>query len=87
MTARDSEIPRDKRQGQSGGLFFTSLQMVHWRNFQGQADISLAPRVFLLGPNASGKSNILDALRFLRDTADKGLQAAINSRGGMGGNS
>lgn len=84
MTARDSEIRRDKRQGQSGGLFFTSLQMVHWRNFQGQVDISLTPRVFLLGPNASGKSNILDALRFLRDTADKGLQAAISSRGGMG---
>ena len=84
MTARDSEILRDKRQGQSGGLFFTSLQMVHWRNFQGQVDISLTPRVFLLGPNASGKSNILDALRFLRDTADKGLQAAISSRGGMG---
>jgi len=84
MTARDSAIPHDKRQSQSGGLFFTSLQMVHWRNFQGQVDISLAPRVFLLGPNASGKSNILDALRFLRDTADKGLQAAINSRGGMG---
>ena len=26
----------------------------------------LAPRVFLLGPNASGKSDVLDALRFLR---------------------
>ena len=47
--------------------------MVHWRNFQGQVDMPLTPRVFLLGPNASGKPNVLDALRFLRDTADQGL--------------
>ena len=47
--------------------------MVHWRNFQGQVDMPLAPQVFLLGPNASGKSNVLDALRFLRDTAGPGL--------------
>ena len=58
--------------------------MVHWRNFQGQVDMPLTPRVFLLGPNASGKSNVLDALRFLRDTADQGLQAAINSRESTG---
>ena len=58
--------------------------MVHWRNCHGQVDMPLAPRMFLLGPNASGKSNVLDALRFLRDTADQGLQAAIGSRGGMG---
>ncbi|MYG46120.1 MAG: AAA family ATPase [Synechococcus sp. SB0675_bin_6] len=58
--------------------------MVHWRNFHGQVDMPLAPRMFLLSPNASGKSNVLDALRFLRDTADQGLQAAISSRGGMG---
>ncbi len=84
MAASDPEVSRGKRQGQSGGLFFTSLQMTHWRNFQGQVEMTLAPRVFLLGPNASGKSNVLDALRFLRDTADQGLQAAISSRGGMG---
>ncbi len=46
--------------------------MTHWRNFQGQVETTLAPRVFLLGPNASGKSNVLDALRFLRDTDGPG---------------
>ena len=84
MATRHPEASCAKPQGHSGGLFFTSLQMVHWRNFQGQVDMPLAPRVFLLGPNASGKSNVLDALRFLRDTAAQGLQTAINSRGGMG---
>ena len=84
MATRDPEAPCAKPQGQSGPLFFTSLEMVHWRNFQGQVNMDLTQRVFLLGPNASGKSNMLDALRFLRDTADQGLQAAIQNRGGMG---
>ena len=56
---------------------------MNWRNFEGEVNIDLAPRVFLVGPNASGKSNVLDALRFLRDTADQGLQTAISNRGGM----
>lgn len=85
MATRDPEAPStNKPQGQSGPLFFTSLEMVHWRNFQGQVNMDLSQRVFLLGPNASGKSNVLDALRFLRDTADQGLQTAIQNRGGMG---
>ena len=84
MATRNPEAPSAKPQGQSGPLFFTSLEMVHWRNFQGQVNMDLTQRVFLLGPNASGKSNVLDALRFLRDTADQGLQAAIQNRGGMG---
>jgi hypothetical protein len=41
--------------------------------------------VFLVGPNASGKSNLLDAFRFLRDVADPkgGFQAAVAKRGGV----
>ena len=39
-------------------LFFTSLQMRGWRNFKGPVDMHLRRRVFLIGPNASGKSNI-----------------------------
>ena len=65
-------------------IFFTSLRMRHWRNFKGPVDMKLHRRAFLIGPNASGKSNILDALRFLRDTAMDGLEKAVNSRGGMG---
>ena len=45
-------------------------------------EFSLA-RAFFIGPNASGKSNILDALRFLRDVAGEGLQGAVAVRGGM----
>lgn len=41
---------------------------------------------YVLGPNASGKSNFLDVFRFLRDLAKSdggGLQKAISRRGGM----
>jgi predicted ATPase len=40
----------------------------------------------VIGPNASGKSNLLDAVRFLRDLAGTrgGLQDAVSARGGLG---
>lgn len=63
---------------------FTRLKLENWRNFL-SVDVPLAQRVFLVGPNASGKSNLLDALRFLRDVADRagGLRRAIEERRGM----
>ena len=56
----------------------------NWRNFR-SVDVELGERVFLVGPNASGKSNFLDALRFLRDVAKAGggLQRALAERGGL----
>ena len=54
-----------------------------WRNFKGPVDMDLRRRVFLIGPNASGKSNILDAFRFLRDVAADGLDKAVAARGGV----
>lgn len=58
------------------------LILKNWRNFQA-VDVSLKERVFLIGPNASGKSNFLDAFRFLRDIAKDGggLQKAVADRG------
>lgn len=63
---------------------FTHLQLDSWRNFK-SVDVPLQQRVFLVGPNASGKSNLLDALRFLRDLADPqgGFQGAVKKRGGV----
>lgn len=64
-------------------LFRFLLQ--NWKNFPAGA-AELQERVFVVGPNASGKSNLLDALRFLHDIADPegGLQRALVSRGGLG---
>lgn len=63
---------------------FTRIQLRNWKNFR-NVDIRVGPRVFLIGPNACGKSNFLDALRFLRDLVltGGGLQAACEMRGGV----
>jgi len=65
-------------------LRFTHLHLENWRNFT-SADTPLQRRVFLIGPNASGKSNLLDVFRFLRDlvSVGGGFQKAIDDRGGM----
>lgn len=61
---------------------FSRITLQNWRNFK-QVDVSLQNRVFLIGPNASGKSNFLDAFRFLRDIATIGLQQAVETRKGI----
>ena len=62
-----------------------SLSFKNWRNFK-SADVTVADRLFIVGPNASGKSNMPDGLRFLHDIADTGggLQHAVGVRGGLG---
>jgi len=46
------------------------IRRVALRNYKSVAgcDVSLAPLTFLVGPNAAGKSNFLDALRFVADS-------------------
>jgi len=63
---------------------FTHVHLENWRNFA-RVDAALQRRVFLVGPNASGKSNFLDAFRFLRDVAaiGGGLASAVRGRGGV----
>jgi predicted ATPase len=65
---------------------FKHISLSNWRNFT-SVDVPLAFRMFLIGPNASGKSNLLDAFRILRDIAKPGggFQIAITDRGGVSG--
>jgi predicted ATPase len=66
-------------------LRFTNLALTNWRNFR-HVNIALDKRAFFVGPNASGKSNLLDAIRFLSEIArpgSGGLQAAVEARGGF----
>jgi len=66
-------------------MIVSRLTLKNWRNFR-KADVPLRARQFIVGPNASGKSNLLDVFRFLRDIAKPdggGLQKAIKSRGGL----
>ena len=63
---------------------FTKIYLENWRNFT-RVDVQLQQRMFLVGPNASGKSNLLDAFRFLHDLTrvGGGLEKAVSDRGGV----
>jgi predicted ATP-dependent endonuclease of OLD family len=40
-------------------MIISGLILKNWRNFR-SLDVSFTERVFVIGPNASGKSNLLD---------------------------
>jgi predicted ATPase len=63
---------------------FSLVRLANWRNFI-SVDVHLEGRVFLVGPNASGKSNFLDSFRFLHDLValGGGFEEAIAKRGGV----
>ena len=66
-------------------MFITRLKLKNWRNFRA-LDMPFREVSYLLGPNASGKSNLLDAFRFLRDISKArggGLQTAVSDRDGI----
>lgn len=63
----------------------THLTLKNWRTFK-NIDVEIGERLIVIGPNAVGKSNLLDSVRFLRDLARPGggLQDAVRARGGLG---
>jgi len=66
-------------------MVITHLKLKNWRNFR-HAEMDLARVSYIIGPNASGKSNLLDVFRFLRDICKAdggGLQKAVKERGGI----
>lgn len=62
----------------------THVTAHNWRNFK-RLEFPIENRLFVVGPNASGKSNLLDLFRFLGDIAGTGggLSAAVERRGGI----
>lgn len=65
-------------------LRLTAIHLENWRNFT-LVDVDLQQRAFIVGPNASGKSNLLDACRFLYDlvAVGGGFKEAVAKRGGV----
>lgn len=66
-------------------MVITRIKLKNWRNFR-EAEARLKRTSYVIGPNASGKSNFLDVFRFLRDICKAeggGLQKAIKDRGGI----
>jgi predicted ATPase len=65
-------------------MIIKRIKLFNWKNFH-DVNVPLSERCFIIGANASGKSNFIDSLRFLRDIAKQsgGLQEAVESRGGI----
>lgn len=60
------------------------LRISHYKSLSDIALTDIQPVTVLVGCNGVGKSNIADALRFLRDAVTQGLDHAVSSRGGIG---
>lgn len=69
----------------SRGLSGFQIDRIWAKNFRSIADatLDLGPMNVLVGPNASGKSNMLDILRFLKDALRFDLEAAVSMRRGF----
>jgi len=61
------------------------LKRAHIRNYKSIADcnVELGRLTLLVGRNGAGKSNFLDALRFVTEALETSLDHAIKSRGGL----
>ncbi len=62
------------------------IKSAHIQHYRSLSDIrleDLGSLTLLVGSNAVGKSNIVDAFRFMRDMVVDGLDHAISSRGGI----
>jgi len=60
----------------------THLRLLNFRSIAA-ADIALTPLTIFVGPNASGKSNILRSLSFLRNALTLQLNTALDLEGGL----
>ncbi len=76
--------PRPRTVNAQSAMRFTNLKLESWKNFK-KVDVPLSDRLFIIGPNASGKSNFLEVFRFLHDlvTEGGGLAKAVSLREGM----
>lgn len=65
-------------------MIISKVKLTNWKNFR-EAEVRLTERIFIVGANASGKSNFLDVFRFLRDIVKQagGLQFAVENRDGV----
>lgn len=71
MTAAKQPVP-----------FVERVRIENFRSIE-SCNVELSPLTVLVGLNAAGKSNFLDALRFVVDALGNGIQAAVRNRSGV----
>ena len=62
--------------------FITRVVLNNYKSIA-SCDVRLQPLTFLVGHNGAGKSNFLDALRFVADALNSSLDHALRDRGGI----
>lgn len=66
-----------------GTSMIQRLQVKNYKSLKSLDSLELGRRNILVGPNMSGKSNLLDCFRFLREMCYSGANSAIMNRGGF----
>ena len=64
-------------------MYISRIKLFNWKNFH-DCEVVLSERCFIVGANATGKSNFWDVIRVMRAIVKqrRGLQAAVALRGG-----
>jgi predicted ATPase len=63
-------------------MFLKNIKLSNFRTFE-EIEIDLRMFNVLIGTNASGKSNFIQVIRFIKDIAESGLDSAISLQGGI----
>lgn len=66
----------------NGSVFITRVVLKNYKSIA-TCSVQLRPLIFLVGQNGSGKSNFLDALRFVSESLNSSLDHALRERGGI----
>jgi len=79
---QDDQIKADLGHASGCDPFLRRVQIENYKSID-KCDVELGQLTTLVGRNGAGKSNFLDALRFVTDSLDQSLGHAIRSRGGI----
>jgi len=79
---RMTESPRDRELTDSTGPFASWVKVRNFKSIE-KCRVELQQLTVLVGRNGAGKSNFLDALRFVADSLQSSLDHAIRDRGGI----
>ncbi|MCU0392642.1 MAG: AAA family ATPase [Thermoflexibacter sp.] len=63
-------------------MLISKIRLSNFKNFD-DVEVDLGKMNVFVGANASGKSNFLQALKFIRDIKDFGIENAISLQGGV----